>query len=177
MLVNSMNAISHSYTIQPIITMNGDLLPKMLICLQELTGEFGPRVSNDLPNYPNIIIKCSKSGKLTKELVIQFNRELIKPLFNTEFIYIADSWSGQTDQEIYENIFERKCKFISIPPHCTSLIQPLDVYFFRFWKLFAKRMYNENILYSWKIDMKQRNNIIKIHAMIHNQFSSPFLVE
>ena len=104
LMVNSMYAISHRYTIQPIITMNGDLLPKMLICLQEVTGEFGPRVSNDLPNYLNIIIKCSKSGKLTKDLVIEFNQELIKPLFNSEFIYIADSWNGQTDQEIYENV-------------------------------------------------------------------------
>ena len=84
--------------------MNGELLPKMLICLQEVTGEFGPWVSNDLPNYPNIIIKCSKSGKLTKDLVIEFNQELIKCLFNSELIYIADSLNGQTDQEIYENV-------------------------------------------------------------------------
>ena len=33
LFVNSMNAISHSYTIQPVITMEGKLLPKFLICI------------------------------------------------------------------------------------------------------------------------------------------------
>lgn len=144
-----------------------------MVCLQEINGIFGPRVLAHLPNYPNVIIKCSSSGKMTKELVNEFNIEIIKPYFKTNFVYIADSWSGQTNLEIYENIFENKCTFLRIPPRCTSLIQPLDVYFFRFWKMIAKRIYNEVALHEWEIELKDRNQIIKLHSLIHNQLSAP----
>ena len=129
---NSMNAISHSYTIQPVITMEGKLLPKFLICLQEIGGNFGPKVLENFPNFTNVIIKCTKSGKMTKDLVIEFNIEIIKTNYTGNFVYIADSWNGQTDDNMYKELFENKCTFLQIPPNCTALIQPLDVYFFRF---------------------------------------------
>lgn len=62
-----MNAITHSYTIQPVITMEGKLLPKFVICFQETGGNFGPRVLDGLPDFPNFIIKCTQSGKITKK--------------------------------------------------------------------------------------------------------------
>lgn len=42
--VDQENAATHSYTIQPIITRDGKLLGKLLICLQESGGTFGPNV-------------------------------------------------------------------------------------------------------------------------------------
>ena len=69
---------------------------------------------------------------MNKELVIEFNELVVKPNFVDKFLYIADSWSAQSDQELYYNIFGENCKLLIIPPHCTSLLQPLDVYFFRF---------------------------------------------
>ncbi len=44
MMVNSMNAVTHSYSIMPLLSMDGTLASKLLICLQEKGGEFGPRV-------------------------------------------------------------------------------------------------------------------------------------
>lgn len=173
LIVSSMSSITHSYTVQPAITMNGKLLSKFYLCLKETNGNFGPRVQSELPtNFPNVIIRCSSSGKMTKDLVIDFNQQIIQPLYQQKIVYIADSWSGQTNSEIYENIFGNQCEFLQIPPHCTSIVQPLDVYFFRFWKLIAKKIYNEVLLHSWNVDLKQRNQIIKLHCLIHNQLSS-----
>jgi hypothetical protein len=77
--VSSMHSISHSYTIQPIITMAGRLLPKFLVCLQEPSGEFGPRIFEKLPKFKNIYLVCSSSGKLSRDIVSKFNECVIKP--------------------------------------------------------------------------------------------------
>lgn len=171
--VISMHSASHSYTIQPCITMSGQLLPKLLICLQEPNGEFGPIVRAQLPQYPNVLITCSKSGKMTRELVIQFNNEIIKFYFPKEFVYIVDSWSGHKDLDMYNELFGDNCKLFTIPPHCTPIVQPLDVFFFRFWKLLAKRITNEVILYQWPVDIRSKNSIIKMHSLIHGLLSAP----
>ena len=69
-LVKSMNKVTHSYSIMPIINMNGNLLSPMLIGLQEAADSFGPRASSKIEElsreYPNVFITCSKSGKLDK---------------------------------------------------------------------------------------------------------------
>jgi hypothetical protein len=172
-VVSSMQSVSHSYTIQPVITLDGKLLPKFLTCLQEREDHFGPNVFRDLPDFKNVVIRCSKSGKMTKELIVDFNNVVIKPHFNQEFVYIADSWTGHSDGDMYKEIFGKQCIFLKIPPHCTSLVQPLDVFFFRFWKLIVKRMFNEVILHGSKINLKERNNTIMMHSLIHNQLSAP----
>lgn len=41
-----MNAVTHSYTIMPIVSMAGELIEPVFICLQEPTGKLGPRVNN-----------------------------------------------------------------------------------------------------------------------------------
>jgi len=47
-IINSPNAISHSYTIQPLISFEGKLVGKLFLCLKELNGIFGPIVENQL---------------------------------------------------------------------------------------------------------------------------------
>ena len=69
---------------------------------------------------------------MTRDLVINFNEKIIRPLFKQNFIYLADSWSKHKDNEMYHDIFGGKCKFFQIPPRTTSFLQPLDVFFFRF---------------------------------------------
>ncbi len=46
--IKSMNAVTHSYTIMPIISMAGTLIGPVFICLQEPTGRLGPRVQRSL---------------------------------------------------------------------------------------------------------------------------------
>ena len=126
--VGSMHSTTHSYTIQLIITMAGQILPKFLICIQEISGQFGPIVPQQLPKFDNVFITCSKSGKMTRDLVVNFKENIIKPYFKESFVYLADSLSGHKDIEMYSNIFGTKCKFFQIPVHTTAFLQPLDVF-------------------------------------------------
>jgi hypothetical protein len=76
-MIMSHHAIRHSLSIMPIISMNGKLVGKMLICLQERGGKFGPRVNETMLSPPNIDIVCSNSGKLEKDIMkIWFRKNL-----------------------------------------------------------------------------------------------------
>ena len=67
--IGDMNKVTHSYTVQYTITASGKLLPKLFICLQEKSGEFGSRVSKEVETlsneFGNVFVICSKSGKLS----------------------------------------------------------------------------------------------------------------
>jgi len=64
-----MNALTHSYTIQPVISADGKLLPTLLVVLKEKDGKFGPLVQKNLFPAPNLFVVPSSSGKLSKDLV------------------------------------------------------------------------------------------------------------
>jgi len=64
-VVQSIPSTTHSYTIQPIISCNGKLLSPLFIVLKEVDGSFGPRVKETLFKPTNVIVKASKSGKMT----------------------------------------------------------------------------------------------------------------
>ncbi|XP_043263202.1 uncharacterized protein LOC122403642, partial [Colletes gigas] len=69
--VGSLNKISHSYTAQYAVTYSGKLLPKIFLCLQEVGGNFGPRVAVDVRKQEeelgNVHVTCTKSGKLQSD--------------------------------------------------------------------------------------------------------------
>ncbi|CAG7822586.1 unnamed protein product, partial [Allacma fusca] len=58
------NRATHSYTVQPIISMEGKIIGDFLVCLQEPGGKLGPRVVDTIFPAPNLTITCSSSGKL-----------------------------------------------------------------------------------------------------------------
>lgn len=64
-VVQSVSSTTHSYTIQPIISCDGNLLSPLFIVLKETNGVFGPRVQETLFKPTNVIVKASKSGKMT----------------------------------------------------------------------------------------------------------------
>lgn len=67
----SLNSLTHSYTIQPIVSADEDLKSSLLIVLQETGGKFGPIVEQTLYKADNIVTFASKSGKLTSDLAIK----------------------------------------------------------------------------------------------------------
>ena len=65
----------------------------------------------------------------------------------TPFVFIIDSWGGQTDAPMHDELFEDSygeatCNLKIIPPKCTPLCQPCDVYFYRQVKNFLNRLQN-----------------------------------
>lgn len=174
--VNSISNTTHSYTIQPTISAAGELLSPMLICLQETTGnEFGPKVKEQIEaNTPeNLVVVCSKSGKLTKEHVKVWINNCLTPHVTEKSLLLTDSWSGQTDEFLNESLpIEKKnlLATMTIPAGTTSLCQPLDVYFFRQYKVFVRRIYDEMMLESNEEEAQNRLFFLKLHSLIHNQF-------
>jgi hypothetical protein len=58
-VVQSISSTTHSYTIQPTISVDGDLLSPLFVVLQEPNGKFGPRVKENLFQAPNIYVTAS----------------------------------------------------------------------------------------------------------------------
>ncbi|RWS00424.1 uncharacterized protein B4U79_05620 [Dinothrombium tinctorium] len=171
-LVDSTNATTHSFTIQVMISLSGKVMEPFYICLQESGGTFGPRVSQNLFNPGNCVINCSNSGKMTKQLVRHWGEQCLKPVCEENSLLLLDSWTGQSDNNLF-NFDNVVVEIGRIPPKTTPLIQPLDVYFFRQWKIFVRKIYDRVALDKLDYDLKNRNSVIRIHCLIHNQLKAP----
>ena len=114
---------------------------------------------------------CSKSGKLTTSLVEYWRDHVLRPFAPSKSLLLSDYWPGQRSSDIYSSV--EGCKRLEIPAHTTSRIQPLDVYFNRQWKLIARRIFDHIQLDDIAINLSERNNIIRLNSLIHNQLSSP----
>lgn len=98
------NKVTHSYTAQYTTTANGRLLPKVFVCLQEPKGIFGPQVKKKVDElqdrFKNVSVTCSKSVKLSKNLIDPYTAEILQPYVKNEsFVLILDSWGGQKDDD------------------------------------------------------------------------------
>ncbi|KYN12147.1 hypothetical protein ALC57_15691 [Trachymyrmex cornetzi] len=131
-LAQSLNSLTHSYTIQPIISASGELKSPLLIVLQESNGKFDPVVEKTLYKANNIVALASKSGKLTSDIAAKWFAEVFLPIAGENSVLLLDSWTGQTKSK-FDNIDtgNRNVNIITIPPGTTGLIQSLDVYAFR----------------------------------------------
>ena len=172
--VSSVNALTHSYAIQPILSMKGELVGKLYVNLQEKENQFGPRVARDLPVFENLYVTCSKSGKLTKSLVKEWSRnvfsEVVGRLHSKNCALYVDSWGGHRESELYESP-EVDILVKVFPKGATSIVQPLDVYCFRQWKDFAKRLSEHAFLLDIRLD--DRASVLKMQSLIFNQFQNP----
>lgn len=178
-----MNKVTHSYTAQYSITLSGQLLPLVFVCLKEPTGAFGPRVQKSVneygKKYQNVVITSSKSGKLTTTLYKDYLQDCVKPYVEqNKFLLLIDSWGGQTAPQMYDEIFQDNkglptCTLKVIPPKCTPLVQPCDVYFYRQVKNIIKRLQNCSHLMEQQREITSREDCIKIHSIVHHQLSSP----
>lgn len=172
--VQASGPLTHSYTIQPLLNMDGVLVGKLFVNLKESEGVFGPQVAATLPRYSNLYITCSSSGKLTKTLAREWVQkvfaEALNRLHDNKAVIYIDSWTGHKDEALY-NIAGKNVTVKVFPEGSTSLVQPLDLYCFRQWKDFAKRLTEHCLLYNFRID--QRADILRMQSLIYNQFQHP----
>ncbi|CAF4809402.1 unnamed protein product [Rotaria magnacalcarata] len=187
--VRSKNATTHSYTIQPMISAAGKMVSPLFLCSKEPKGKMSESIiyhrystlihilidiKKILFPASNIVVTCSSSGKLTTSLVEYWRDHVLRIWVPAQFLLLSDYWPGQRSAEIYSTV--RGYKRLEIPAHTTSRIQPLDVLFNRQWKLIARRMFDHVQLNDIVINLSERNNIIRVNSLIHNQLSSPLFV-
>ena len=177
------NKATHSYTVQYTLSASGTVVGPVYLCLQEPSGRIGPQVQQTLPQVSNVLLTCSKSGKLTTSLIeYYFDQSLVPTVKNNEAEVglIMDHWSGQVDTHIYSSRFGvngvPRSEVLTIPKNCTAEWQPLDVAFFRQFKYFLKRITEYVQLHSEDGDERQpiyqRNNIIILQSLLHFQLSA-----
>lgn len=86
--VNQPNKASHSYTSQPMISRDGQLIGKISLILQESTasGNLGPRIGRDMrrqeADYGSIKVFASRSGEVTKNIIRDWIRDVVHPALN-----------------------------------------------------------------------------------------------
>lgn len=144
--------------------------------MQEFSGKFGPIVQKNVDKltdeYKNVIVTYSKSGKLTTDLYKQFLTNIILPYVkNNRFLLIIDSWKGQTNPSLHDEIFENEygeatCTLKVIPLKCTPLCQSCNVFFYRQVKDFIKRLQNAPTLLQEQREISSCEDVIKIHSLI-----------
>jgi hypothetical protein len=102
--VQSISATTHSYTIQPTITKSGKILSLIFIVLKEPSGKFGPRVEKEMFSASNIYVTASKSGKLTKEHLQLWFKEVFFPNVGNKSVLIVDSWTTYNDEALIKSV-------------------------------------------------------------------------
>ena len=171
-LVQSEGATTHSYTIQPMIRADGTLYPILFICLRERNSQFPNNPREPIVQFDNIYLKCSSTGKLTKKLIKGWFEDVFFPevnrLSSKSAMLLNEAWPGFKNLGIKEGLAIN----LMMPPKTTSIIQPLDVFFFRPWKVFLRYISDHILLMDINVSLQERNNIIKLQSLIHFQFSA-----
>lgn len=158
------------------LNMAGCLGPKVYICLKEKGGRFGPNVQKNLRNVPsNIVVDCSTSGKVSKNNMKKFYSEIVNPIIRDNSLLLEDNYSVHRDPTIFASAITSGKQILKeiIPSGTTKFIQPLDVYFFRQYKIIVRRIYVYGRSHGLEEKLHSRYFIIKIHSITHRQLSHP----
>lgn len=187
---------THSYTIQPIISRDGRPIGKLLICLKERGGRFGPRVEAEVRSLErdlgNIEVVASESGKMTINLMVDWAERVVRPAMRENFravngngefeedepsrdevLLLADSWGGNTNQRVVSALGDLGIRFLQVPAGTTQDIQPLDVGFFRYYKYFFNRVLLQAQMENRTNEVTSRSGILRVHNRIWNQLQAP----
>jgi len=132
------------------------------------------QMSKKMFKADNLYVLPSKSGKLTKEILQKWLKDVYFPSVPDVSVLILDSWSAQNEENIlYPKPENKEVVVKTIPAGTTPMVQPLDVFGFRIWKQFVRFFNDLVLLHDLKINIHLRNNLLKIQSIAHNQLSSP----
>ena len=173
--MQQVNATTHSYTIQPLISADGMLHSPLFIVLQEVDGKFGPVVAKKMKKPPNLYVTCSRSGIATKSLIDEWFKNIFFRTQGNEKHLLCDSLGSYKNREhIDEDQPSGHVYHVhTIPPHTIGFIQPLDVYFFRQRKSFVKIISDYVVMEDIDVNLFHRDEILTLQSLIHDQFSAP----
>ncbi|GAU94551.1 hypothetical protein RvY_06306 [Ramazzottius varieornatus] len=118
------------------------LLP--ILFLEKDNGIFGPIIKRTMFKARNLHATASTSGKMTKQLLIEWWKRVFFSYMHCHCIFLADSWPTFADQDAVEKVRPEELEYemITIPPKVTGQIQPLDVLCFRMYKGYFRKISN-----------------------------------
>lgn len=181
-VVVSKNAVTHAYTLQVHISKAGYLGKKFYICFQESDEKFGPRIQDEINEAVQVVggiavVEASKSGKMTNAHADSWLENCFQVDVNenkAETLLLLDAWSGHKHMTTND---AGQLTIKMLPKSTTRFCQPLDVYFFRQYKIVAKKIVStvrrKYLLEETTIKPNNRAFNIKMHAVVYNQLQSP----
>jgi len=126
---------------------------------------------------PNLIVSCSKSGKLSTSHVTYFLEKCVKPNATGNILYLLDHWSGQTDKNIYKPFQNEdfNLNVMLIPEQTTDRLQPLDTYFNRQLKLLHRNTFSHCKIFNPEdyVHMTTRDGNLIVQFLNHFILKSP----
>lgn len=172
-LVQCKNSLTHSITYMPTVFANGFLHEKALIIIPEAKGKF-PQKGHFLPK--NLVVEPGVSHIMLKAHVSKYIKEIAcAGNVPKKYTLLLDSWTSFKDHNFIQQAVPHgyKLDIENIPPGTTSLIQPMDVYFFRPVKHLIKRIVSHVIANDLAFSVHSRDALIKIISVVHSQMGAP----
>jgi hypothetical protein len=172
-VVQNVSATTHSYTVLPVIYADGRLGRKLYVVLQEANGRF-PIQGHYTAS--NLAIDCHTSHIMTKALMLKWLETCVLTAdMPDKMLLIVDSWNSFKDHAAIQNVKPpgKTLEIRNIPPGATSMIQPLDVYFFIVFKGYIKRFTGYVSSNELDLRLSKRDTILKMLSLVYNQFCAP----
>jgi len=120
------------------------------------------QMSKKMFKADNLYVLPSKSGKLTKEILQKWLKDVYFPSVPDVSVLILDSWSAQNEENIlYPKPENKEVVVKTIPAGTSAMVQPLDVFGFRIWKQFVRFFNDLVMLHDLTINIHLRNNLLK----------------
>ena len=96
------------------------------------------------------------------------------PNVGNDTVLVIEAWRGQCESTILSaKPLDKNVTILVIPRGSTKYAEPLDVFMYRQWKDFVKKFSDSVLINEYNIILHERNNILKLQSLIHNQFSAP----
>ena len=118
--------------------------------------------------------RCKCEWKENERIPEDLFLSVLNPHLSTNSLVFCGSWSGHKGEQVPLDAFGGKDVNLKIiPPKTTKYAQPLDVHFFRQYKIYAKRITDFIKLRSSNFQPKLHDRffIMKLHSVIYNQLS------
>ncbi|KAJ4436178.1 hypothetical protein ANN_18808 [Periplaneta americana] len=152
----------------------------ILCCLVEKTSIYKNKEADlGKPSPKYIIVEVNANGKMSKAHLRTFFSNVLSENIsaNQKCTLLCDSLTAHKDTTLINESFQGKdIECMIIPPQKeTKYIQPLDIYFLRQHKIYARRItdYTRTLAENPELKSGNRVFIMKMRSVIHNQLSAP----
>jgi hypothetical protein len=167
--VQRINATTHSFSVQLLISADGVLHEPTMVCFYEPSGA-PAKFDKELSRFTSLNAVWSTSGLFHSDHQLEWIEQLKQRLPDGSHLML-DSWGGFN--RAINNLNEDVIRVHRIPKRTTGVLQPLDVFCIRQLKLFIR------ILSSWirrchpDFILSKRENIAILLNQVLHQCAAP----
>lgn len=160
---------AETHTVLPCVNAAGEFGPLLIIFK-------GVRMSDALTNgaLPNASIALSQSGWINTELFLKWFKEFVRGVGSERpVILIMDSHVSHVTPDVLEIASKNEIIIVTIPPHTSHILQPLDVSVYKP----LKQAWQENVRRFQEGSPFRRPGRYDFHALFNPSFLKAFSKE